>query len=137
MSAHHSLRLHSPFKTVLNKLGDSYQTYVNTYKTHAMASCHGGTGQPLERDPSPHEQDTDNLCEYHHEDMDNFENVEHENHTTLKALTRRLDHLQHRVETAESQPTEAINHMECELHRLSLALCPLALLELLDDVLQQ
>ena len=30
----------------------------------------------------PHEQDTEILSEYHHEDMDNFENVEHENHTT-------------------------------------------------------
>ena len=32
---------------------------------------------------------------------------------------------------------EAINHLECELHRLSLALHSSALLEPLDDVLQQ
>ena len=74
-----------------------------------MATHHGGTGQPLERAPTPHEQDTDTLSKCHHEDMDNFENVEHENQTTLKALTRELDHLQHRVETAEGQPKEAIN----------------------------
>ena len=41
-------------------------------------------------------------------DMHNFENVEEENHATLKALTRNLDDLQHRVETAEGQPMEAI-----------------------------
>ena len=93
MSAHCNLRSHSPFKTVLNKLGDSFQTYVNTYKIHAMATHHRGTGQTLERDPTPHNQDTDVPSEYHHEDMDNFENVEHENHTTQKALTRELDHL--------------------------------------------
>ena len=51
------------------------------------------------------------LSDHHHEDMDNFKNVEHENHTTLKALTRNLDDLQHRVETAEVQCMEAINHL--------------------------
>ena len=49
MSIHCNLRLHSPLKKVLNKLEDSYQTYVNTNKTHAMATHHRGTGQlPLE-----------------------------------------------------------------------------------------
>ena len=93
MSACHNLRLCSLLKTVLNKLGDSYQTYVNTYKTHAMATHHRGAGQPLDVDPTPHEQGTDILSNYHHEDMDNFKNVEHEKHTTLKALTKDLDDL--------------------------------------------
>ena len=39
----------SHFKSVLNKIGDSYQTYINTYKTHPMATHHRGAGQPLER----------------------------------------------------------------------------------------
>ena len=102
-----------------------------------MATHHGGTGQPLEEDPIPHEQDTNIPKEYHHEDMDNFENVDHENHTTLKTLTRELDNLWHRVETAEGQPTEAINHLEYELYRLSLMLCSSAPPEPIDDVLQQ
>ena len=93
MSAHHNLRSHSPLKTVLNKIGDSYQTYINTYKTHAMATHHGGMGQPLDRDPTLQEQGSDIPNDYHHEDMDNFENVEHETHTTLKDLTRDLDDL--------------------------------------------
>ena len=50
MSACHSLRLHSPLKTVFRKMGDTYQAYCNTYKTHAMAIHHGGLGQPLDRD---------------------------------------------------------------------------------------
>ena len=44
MLAHKSLRLHSPLKTVYGKLGDTYQAYCNTTKTHAMATHHGGSG---------------------------------------------------------------------------------------------
>ena len=97
--------------------------YHNTYKTHTMATCHGAAGQPSDRDPNLLEQDTD-IPSNHLEDIDNFENVEHKNHTTLKALTRNLDDLQHRVENTEGQPMEAIYHLECELHRLSLTLQP-------------
>ena len=82
-----------PLKTVLNKLGDSYQTYINTYKTHTMATHHGGAGEPLDRDSNPHEHSTDAPSNCNHEVMDNCENVEHENHTTLKTLTRNLDDL--------------------------------------------
>ena len=54
--------------------------------------------------------------------MDNCENEEHENHATLKSLNKELDSLWHRVETDKGQPTETINCLEHELHRLSLAL---------------
>ena len=123
-------------KKVLNKLGDSYQTYVNTYKMHMMATHHGGTGLPLEMDPNPQAQDIDipNDCL---EDMDDFENIEHKSHMQLKELTNELDHLWHKVEVAKNQPTDAINHLEHELHRLSLALHPSAPSEPLDEVLQQ
>ena len=93
MSACCNLRSCSPLKRVFNKLGDSYQTYINTYKTCTMATHHGDVGQPLDRDTTPHEQDTDIPSNYHHEDIENFENVEHENHNTLKTLTRDLDDL--------------------------------------------
>ena len=101
-----------------------------------MAKCDRGTGQPLEKDPTPQEQDTNIPSKYHQENMENFENMEYENHTTLKTLNRELDHLWHRVETAEGQPTEATNHLEHELHRLSLVIHPSAPQEPLDDVLQ-
>ena len=52
-----------------------------------MATCHRGTGQPLEENHAPKEWDNDIPTENHDENMDNFENVEHENHTTLKTLT--------------------------------------------------
>ena len=55
----------------------------------------------------------------------------------MNDLTKALDDLQIKVDAAESQPTEAINCLECELYRLSLALCPSTPPEPLDDVLQQ
>ena len=109
---------------------------MKPYKTQAMAICQGGAGQPSDSDPNLPKQDTD-IPSNHLEDIDNFENVEHENHTTLKALTRDLDDLQHRVENTEGQPMEDIHHLEHELHRLSLTLQPSAPPEPLDEVLQQ
>ena len=46
-----------------------------------MDTCNGDTGQCLERNPNPQEQDTDTLDDYQHEDFDDSENVENENHT--------------------------------------------------------
>ena len=85
MSAHCNLRLCSPLKTVLNRLADNYQAYCNTYKTHAMATHCGGSGQPLGGSGQPLDRystltgkDTDvNIPHnYHHEDTDHFENIE-------------------------------------------------------------
>ena len=103
-----------------------------------MATCHRGAGQPLDRDTAQHGLDTDVPNDYHHEeDMDNFENAEQENNTNLKTLTQNLDDFCHRFQPGKSQPTEAINCIEHELHRLSLALYSPVPPELLDDVLQQ
>ena len=44
-----------------------------------MATHHGGTGQTSEKDPNPQEHDVDVQNEYQ-EDVDDFENVEHEHH---------------------------------------------------------
>ena len=54
MSACHSLRSHSPLKKVFGKIGDTYQAYCHTYKTHAMATHHGGSGQASDRDINAH-----------------------------------------------------------------------------------
>ena len=44
-----------------------------------MATHHGGTGQCSEKDPNPQEQNVNVPNEYW-EDVDDFENVEHEHH---------------------------------------------------------
>ena len=101
-----------------------------------MATHHRGTGQPLEEASAPHEHDFNVPPEYHPKDMENFDSVEHEHHTTLKTLIREFDNLHHRVEMVKGQPTETINHLECELHRLSLAFCSSTPPEPLVEVLQ-
>ena len=102
-----------------------------------MATHHRGTGQPFDRDTALHGKDTDIPNDYRHEDMDNFENTEQENHTNLTTLAQELDDLCHRFQAGEGQTAEALHHIECKLQRLSVVLCPSALPEPLDDVLQQ
>ena len=63
--------------------------------------------------------------------------MEWEHHTTLKTLTPDLDDLHHRVQAGEGQPMEAINCIEHDLHRLSLALHSSGPPEPPEDVLQQ
>ena len=106
---------------------------------HAMATHHGGSGQPLDRDATMTGKDIDvDIPEdFHHEDRDDFENIEQENHASLAALTRELDDLCHCVQDAEEQHVEALHHVECKLQRLSIALHPSAPLESFDNVFKQ
>ena len=49
----------SPLKTMLGKIGNKYQSYCATYKTHAMTTCHGGTGHTdKNRELDSHIEDT-------------------------------------------------------------------------------
>ena len=48
-----------PFKSVLGKIGDKYQAYCTMYETHAMATHHGGTECPLDRDIHLHIEDAE------------------------------------------------------------------------------
>ena len=76
-----------------------------------MAIHHGGAGQPLDSDDILNGKDTDDTIphNYHHEDMDNFKNIEQENHTNLAILIWELDDLCHRVQAGECQPAEALH----------------------------
>ena len=100
MSTCHSLRSCSALKTVFRKIGDTYQAYCHTYKTHAMATHHGGSGSPLDRDidmtrenQTTIDTDVDDIQDFHPVQTDHFENLEHNNPTKLTALTRELDDL--------------------------------------------
>ena len=80
MSSHCNLRLHSPLKTVLGRMGDTYQAYCNTYKTHAVATHQGGSGQPLDRDTNMNREkqpvvdtDVEVQQDFHPEDTAQFE----------------------------------------------------------------
>ena len=76
-----------------------------------MVTHHRVSGQPLNRDATLIGKDTDvNIPhDYNHEDVDDFENVEQENHTNLAAITRELDYLHQRVQGGEGQPAEALH----------------------------
>ena len=50
-----------------------------------MATHHGCTGQPLEKDPKTQGEDIDTPY-YYWEDIDEFEHGEHENHMQLREL---------------------------------------------------
>ena len=92
MSACHTFQMHFPCKKVLNKIEDSYETYVNSYKTHAMATHHGGTGKPSKKDSDPQENDVAIHNEYQ-ADVNDFENVEPDHHARLRNLTNEIDYL--------------------------------------------
>ena len=131
MSAHHSLRSHSLLKTVFEKIGDTYQAYCNTHKTHAMATHHGGSGCPLDRDidmtsetQTTTDKDIANTQDFHPVEMDHFEDLEHNNPAKLTAVTREVDDLHQQVQAGEGQPMEIVNHIECKLQRLSISLNP-------------
>ena len=70
-------------------------------------------------------------------DVDDFENVELDHHARLRDLTNEIDYLQQKVEANETQPMDAISHLECKLNRLTLTLYLSTLPGPLDEVLQQ
>ena len=95
MLACHSLRSHSPLKTVFGKIGDTYQAYCSTYKAHGMTTHHGGLGQPLDRNTNMTREkqivvviDVEVVQDFHPEDTDHFEDLEHDNPARLTAITR-------------------------------------------------
>ena len=136
MSAHCNFQMCSPLKKVLNKIEDSYQTYINAYKTHAMATCHGGTGKPSEKDSDPQENDVV-IHDKYQADINDFENIKPDHHERLRVLTHEKDHLGQKVKANETEPMDTINHLEHKINRLALTLCLSAVPEPIEEVLQQ
>ena len=75
MLAHQRLWTHSPIKKLFHKLGNSYQTYINFYETHAMATHYGGIGDISMNNPESHDMDSDSQDNYQ-EDVNDLELVE-------------------------------------------------------------
>ena len=138
MSVCHSRRSLSPLKTVFGKIGDTCRAYCTCTK-HAMATHHGGSGQPLDRDINAHETiepEFEHAQEFHPINTNDFEDSETSNATRLTAITRELDNLCQWVQAGEGQPSEALNHIEHKLQRLSISLHPSAPPEPLEEVLK-
>ena len=75
MSAHQRLWNCSPIKKLLDKPGNSCQTYINFHKTHAMATHYGGIGVTSMNNPDSQNMDADIQNNYQ-EDTNVLENVE-------------------------------------------------------------
>ena len=108
-----------------------------------MATHHGGLGQPLDRvtDMTREEQlvvDTsiEVLQDFHPEDTNHFEDVEHDNPTQLTAVTRELDHLHKRIQAEEGKLTESLLCIEQKLQQLSISLNLPTNTEPLEEVLK-
>ena len=82
--------MHSPIKKILNKLGDSYNTYINYHKTLTMATHYGGIAKLFEKDSDPQKNDTTIHDEYQAEIHD-FENVEPDHQAGLRDLTHKVE----------------------------------------------
>ena len=131
MSACCSLWSHSQAKMVFGKIGDTYQAYCNTYKTHTVATHHRGSGSSLDRDTDMTREplntaDTgiEDTQDFNTAETVHFEDLKHKNPTKLTALTKEIDDLHQWVQAEEGQPTETLNCIECKLQKLSIVLYP-------------
>ena len=122
MLAHQRLQTHSPIKTVFQKLGNSYQTYINFHKTHTMATCYGGIGDPSMNDPESWGIDS-NSQENYQGDVNDQEHVEFAPPVTLQHLTHEMEWLRQTVKDKDNDPRDAIKHLEQKLNQLAITLC--------------
>ena len=150
MSAHHSIRSHSPLKSVFGKIGDTYQSYCNTYKMNTMATCHGGMGHPLDRDINLNKENLENAeteIENTHdfdatvalnepEETGHPQGPEYNTHMKLATLTRDLDDLCQCVQDGLVQPTDNLDCIEHELQKLAITICTPTPMEPLKEVTQ-
>ena len=136
MSAHPNLWTRSPIKKILNKIGDSYHTYVNYYKTHITATHHGGIGKPLEKDSDPQETDVAIQDDYQ-ADINDLEYIEPDHQAGLRDLTHEIEPFRQTVKANSNDLMDAISHLECKLNRLALMLCLPTPLEPIEEVLHQ
>ena len=124
-------RSHSLLKTVLGKIGDQYQAYCTTYKTHAMATCHGGAGCPLDRGLDILTEDPEHTVTYNDsthslggpETVGHPKDPSYNNQDRVKVLTREINDLHQRVAAGEGPPVETLDSIQCELQNLSIANC--------------
>ena len=111
---------------------------IATYKTHTVATHHGGSGQPSDRDINAHEitdTEIEHAQEFNHVNTNDFKELEPNNPARLTTTTRDLDDL-HQVQAGEVQPSEALNCIGCKLQTLYISLYPSAPPEPLEDVLK-
>ena len=130
--------MHSPLKTVLGKIGDRYQAYCATYKMHAKAAHHEGTGCLFNGDininaEDPEPTDIDNESTHSSDATITLGGPEaeshpkdpiHSNHDKLTAVRREINDFCQSVDNGEGQPAKTLDCIECKLQNLLIALRP-------------
>ena len=86
MSACQRLQTCFPIKKILKKIRDSCQTYINYYKTHAMATHYGRIGDTSMSNSENHDMDADD----YQADINDLENIEPNHQAGLRDLTEQL-----------------------------------------------
>ena len=89
MSAHQRLQTHSPIKKRLNRIGASCQTYINFYKTHAVATHYGRIGDTSMSNSENHVMDANN----YQADINDLKNIEPTHQAGLRDLTCEIKQL--------------------------------------------
>ena len=120
-------------KKILNKIGDSFQTYINYYKTHAMATHYSRIGDTSISNSENHDIDANN----YQADINDLENIEPTHQAGLRDLTRQIEQLQQTVEANDNDPVDATSHFECKLNQLAIILCTPMPAEPIGEVLNK
>ena len=94
MSACQRLWTPSPIKKILNKIRDSCQTYINYYKTHAVATCYAGIGDTSMNNSEHHDMDAHN----YQADINDLKNIEPNHQAGLRDLTCKIEQLWQTIE---------------------------------------
>ena len=123
MLACQGLQTHSPINKLFHKLGNSYQTYINFHKTHAMATRYGGIGDTSMNDPKFQDIDSDSQDNYQG-DVNDQEHIEFDPPVALQDLNHKMEWLRQTVEDKNKDPRDAIKQMEQKLNQVEITLCP-------------
>ena len=89
MSAHQRLQTHSPNQELLDKLRNSWKTYINFHQIHAMVTHYSGIADTSMNNPESQNMDSNSQDNYQ-EDIYDLENIEPNHPAGLKHLTHKI-----------------------------------------------
>ena len=88
-----------------------------------MATHYSGIGDASMDNPESHDMDSDSQDNYQ-EDVNDQEHIELNPPVALKHLACEMEQLWQTVKDKDSDPMDAIKHLEQKLNQLAITLCP-------------
>ena len=101
-----------------------------------MATCYGGIGNALVNYSEPQDINA-NIQDEYQADINDLENTKPDHQAGLRALTCELEQLRQTIMANESDPMDAISHLECRCNQLALTLHPPMSVEPIGEVLNK